>query len=206
LKNILIIFIIIIILINYKGGVKMEDSKEEENKKKSEKLAKRENGPWWLWDPPWGFDEDFENLRRSMERPLFWPRSRIGSLTWAWPEHFRSRLAQITNRTPLLDIKDTGDELLIEAEMPGISKENIDIQLTENSIQICGEVKTVEKDPDEGYIRQERVYTTCARQMPLPAEIIPGEADATLKDGILQIKLPKKKPTPKDKTHSLKIK
>jgi HSP20 family protein len=106
----------------------------------------------------------------------------------------------------IMDIKDTGEELLIEAEMPGIPKENIDIQLTENSIEICGEIREEVKKDQEGYIRQERSYTTCQRQMPLPAEIVPDKADATLADGILHIKLPKKKPTPKEKTHTLKVK
>jgi HSP20 family molecular chaperone IbpA len=186
----------------------MENSKDEESKdkKKSDKLIKRDRNAMWSWDNTFGFDNEFDDFRRQMERSLFWPRSSIGSPTWAWPEHFKSRVAQITNRTPLLDIRDNGDELLIEAEMPGISKEDIDIQLSENSIQICGEIKSVERDADEGYIRHERVYTTCARHMPLPSEIIPDEADATLEDGILHIKLPKKRPTPKEKTHSLKVK
>jgi HSP20 family protein len=75
-----------------------------------------------------------------------------------------------------------------------------------DSIEICGEMKTEEKEEKEGYYRQERSYSTCYRQTPLPAEIIPGKADATLENGILHIKLPKKVPTSEVETHTVKIK
>jgi HSP20 family protein len=188
----------------FKGGFKM--TKEDEKKKKTDKLAKRDPTPWWPWDLTRSMDEEFDEMRRSIERSLFWPHSRIGSGIRAWPEYFRSGLESGSARMAIMDIKDTGEELLIEAEMPGIPKENIDIQLTENSIEICGEIREEVKKDQEGYIRQERSYTTCQRQMPLPAEIVPDKADATLADGILHIKLPKKKPTPKEKTHTLKVK
>ncbi len=179
---------------------------EDKNKKKTDKLAKREPTPWWPWDFTRSMDEEFDEMRRSIERSLFWPHSRVGSGLVAWPEYFRPHLDIGSTRMVIMDIKDTGNELLIEAEMPGIPKENIDIHLTENSIEICGQVREEVKEEDKGYIRQERSYTTCQRQMPLPAEIVPDMADATLEDGILRIKLPKKTPTPKEKTHTLKVK
>ena len=118
-----------------------------------------------------------------------------------WPEIERTWTKQ-----PLMDIKDTGKELVIEAELPGIPKENIDIKLTENSIEICGEVKSEEKEEKEGYYRQERSYSTCYRNIPLPSEVIPNKADAKLEDGVLHIKLPKKKPTTKEKAHKVNVK
>jgi HSP20 family protein len=179
---------------------------DEEKKKKSDKLVKREPTPWWPWDFTRNMDDEFNEMRRSIERSLFWPRSRIGSDNRTLPEFYMPKMELDRTRMALMDIKDTGVELVIEAEMPGIPKENIDIQLTENSIEICGEMRSLKKDDTEGYIRQERSYSTCVRHMPLPSEIIPNKADATLEDGILHIKLPKKNPTPKEKTHTLKVK
>ena len=188
--------------------VKKKDKKEKETKKEeeSEKLAVRETALMWPWNIFRGFDEEFDGLRRDIQRSLLWPRSRIGSTLIPWPDYFWSNTGLSETRMALLDIKDTGDELVIEAEMPGIPKENIDIQLTENSIEICGEMQSQEKDEKKGYIRQERSYSTCVRHMPLPSEIIPDKADAILEDGILRIKLPKKNPTTKEKVRTLKVK
>lgn len=152
------------------------------------------------------FDEEFEEFRRNLELSLWHPTRRRRHALMNWPEFYWPKLEWAETKMPLMDIKDTGKELIIEAEMPSIPKQNIDIQLTENSIEICGEMKTEEKEEKEGYYRQERSYSTCYRQTPLPAEIIPGKADATLENGILHIKLPKKVPTSEVETHTVKIK
>lgn len=184
-----------------KKGKKDEGIKKETKSGKPEKLAVKEPALWKPMDIMRSLDEEFEEFRRNIERSLWWP-TRWGAPIWMrWPE-----IDWAATRQPLMDIKDTGNELVIEAEMPGIPKENIDIQLTENSIEICGEVKSEEKEEKKGYYRQERSYSTCYRQMPLPAEIIPSKAEATLEDGILHIKIPKKKPTTKEKAHKVNVK
>ncbi|UCE36151.1 MAG: Hsp20/alpha crystallin family protein [Thermoplasmata archaeon] len=181
---------------------KGKGSKKEE---KSKKLIPREPSRSHSPDKLRSFDQELEEFRRNIDRALWWPRTRIGSTLLNWPDFYLPKLDWAETRQPLIDIKDTGKELVIEAEMPGIPKENIDIQLTENSIEICGEMKSVEEE-EEGYFHQERRFTTCYRNMPLPTEVIPNMADATLEDGILYITLPKKKPISKEKTHSVKVK
>lgn len=183
-----------------------EKDKDQKKEKKSEKLAPRETSAWWPWDYMHGFDKEFDRLRQNMQRSLFWPHSKIGSISRPIPKDYWPKNEWGNTRLALLDIRDNGDELLIEAEMPGIPKENINIELTENSIEICGEVKAEEEEEKEGYIKKERIYSTCVRHVPLPSEIIPEKADATLEDGILFIKLPKKSPKPKEKTHTLRVK
>jgi HSP20 family protein len=198
-------------LIYIKGGIEMtneEEKKDIESKKekKSEKLAPRETSSWWPWDYMRSIEKEFDNLRENMHRSLFMSHSRLGTVSQPLPDYYWPKSEWENTKLALLDIKDNGDELLIEAEMPGIPKENIDIQLTENSIEICGEVKSDVVTEDEGYIKKERNYQTCVRHVPLPEEIIPEKADATLEDGILFVKLPKKRPNPKEKTHKLKVK
>jgi HSP20 family protein len=185
---------------------KGKSKKEGKDEQKTEKLAVKEQPNWPQKDMIRSFEDEYEDFRRNIERALWWPHSRIGSTLLNWPEFYWPKLDWAETRKPLVDIRDTGEELIIEAEMPGIQKENIDIQLTENSIEICGEMKTEEEEDEEGYFHQERRYTTCYRQVPLPSEVIPDKADATLEDGILYITLPKKKPAPKEKVHSVKIK
>ena len=79
--------------------------------------------------------------------------------------------------------------------MPGVNKSDIEVNVTENQISICGETKTETKEDDEGWIRRERSYSTICRTMPFPEEVNPDKADAKLKDGILEITVSKKKPT-----------
>jgi HSP20 family protein len=108
-------------------------------------------------------------------------------------------------RKPLLDLADNGKEYVVTAELPGITKDDLKVEVTENSIEISSEKKTEEREEKEGYIRRERHYSNFYRAIPLPDDIIPGKADAELKEGILTVKLPKAKPEDK-KTRKLSVK
>jgi HSP20 family protein len=105
-----------------------------------------------------------------------------------------------------MDVRDNGKEYIVEAELPGITKNDIDIELTKNSVRIQGEMRREEEKDEEGYYRRERSYSSFYRHMPLPEEVRPDKADATFNNGILEIKLPKEKPTVKEKTHKITIK
>lgn len=131
----------------------------------------------WFWEDPW--------------RPLW--RRRWGSLI---PQDFWSnRWLESDMRPTAIDIIDTGKEFKVVAEMPGVSKEDLEVSITDNNISICGETKTEVKDENEGYIRRERSYSTLCRTMAFPEEVNPDKAEATLKDGILEVKVAKKTPT-----------
>lgn len=183
----------------------MAKKEGKKSKKKKESMIKKvDTKPmsvslWEPWSVMKSIEEEFEEFRKYMERSLispFWRSPLIRLQDIEFPE----------TKMPLMDIKDAEKELIIETEMPGIPKENIDIRLTENSIEICGERKEEEKDEKEGYYRQERRYSRCIRRTPLPAEVIPEKAEATLQDGILKITIPKKKPSPKVKEHKIEVK
>jgi HSP20 family protein len=175
--------------------------KKEAKQKEPEKLAVIEPGLWTPEDFEKSLDEEFEEFKRNLEKSLWWPTKWGAPIRMKWPE-----IDLATARKPLIDIKDTGSELVIKAEVPGIPKENIDIQLTENSIKIRGKIKAEEEEEREGYYKHERNYSTYYREMPLPAMVIPSKADAILEDGILQINIPKKKQKGKEKAHKVKIK
>jgi HSP20 family protein len=96
-----------------------------------------------------------------------------------------------------LDLADNGKEYVVTAELPGITKEDLNVEVTENSIEISSEKKTEENEEEEGYVRRERRYSNFYRSIPLPDSVIPGKADAELKEGILTVKLPKAKPDEK---------
>jgi HSP20 family protein len=114
--------------------------------------------------------------------------------------------AELT-RQPLVDLADNGTEYVVKAEVPGLNREDMNIEVTENGIEISGETKSEEKEEDEskGYIRRERRYTSFYRALPLPENILTDKVDAELKDGILTVKLPKAAP-PEKKTRKVKVK
>lgn len=97
------------------------------------------------------------------------------------------------SRQPLVDLTDSGDEFVLKAEVPGLKRDDLTIEITENGVEISGETKSEEKTEDKGkgFIRRERRHARFFRSLPLPENILTDKADAELKDGVLTIKLPK---------------
>jgi HSP20 family protein len=104
------------------------------------------------------------------------------------------RLGQDMKEIPI-DIIDTGKEYKIVAEMPGIAKDDVEVTVTKSNVSICGKMETESKEEDEGYIHQDRSYSTMCRNIIFTEEVNPDAAEATLKDGILKIRIHKKTPT-----------
>ncbi|MFO8110447.1 MAG: Hsp20/alpha crystallin family protein [Thermoplasmata archaeon] len=94
-------------------------------------------------------------------------------------------------RTPALDVQNKGDHYLIEAELPGINKKDITVELKGDRLTLKGEKKKEEKEEGENYVRQERGYSSFYREIPLPDDVIEDDVDASLKNGVLAVKLPK---------------
>lgn len=141
-----------------------------------------------VWNP----FEIFENMDRFfMEDPWapMWWRHKRPLIPWS------ARWLEPDTKIAPLDLVDTGNKYKIIAEVPGVLKKNLDVNITENTISICGETKTETKEEDEGYVRRERSYSTLCRNMTFPEEVNPDKAEATLKDGILEIHVSKKTPT-----------
>ena len=111
-------------------------------------------------------------------------------------------------REPLVDVIDKGNSLQITAELPGVDKKGIEINVEENSVAIKAESKheAREEREKEGYYFHERAYERFFRKVPLPAEVIPNKATAEFNNGILTIDLPKKHPEERGKGFKLQIK
>jgi HSP20 family protein len=93
-------------------------------------------------------------------------------------------------RGPGLDLRDTGEALEIRAELPGFTHEDIDVQIERATLTVRAR-RTV--DEPEGYIahRRERGAMEVARAFTLPYRVDPAKASATLRDGVLELRLPK---------------
>jgi HSP20 family molecular chaperone IbpA len=101
------------------------------------------------------------------------------------------------SRTPLVDMVDKGDRYNLRLEIPGIDKDKIQLNATEDAIEISGEQSEEESDENKGhnYIYNERSYKSFYRSIPLPEEILPSKITARVNNGILQIEMPKKAPS-----------
>lgn len=108
-------------------------------------------------------------------------------------------------RSPLLDVKDEGNKLKVTVELPGIKKQNLDIDLTSNKLTLKGKTELKKENKKKGYYFQERKFNSYFRSIALPDEVIPNKAKAEFKDGILELIIPKKH-SKKTKAFQVKVK
>ena len=93
--------------------------------------------------------------------------------------------------TPPVDIYETDAELVLKAELPGFSKDEIGIELKENTLVIKGERKREDEMKEGNYHRVERAYGAFQRSFMLPTTVDHEKVKASYKDGILELHLPK---------------
>jgi len=93
--------------------------------------------------------------------------------------------------TPSLDVSETKNNIVVKAEAPGIDPKDIDISLTGDVLTIKGEKRQEKEEKDENYHRVERSYGVFARSVRLPLEVQSDKIEASYKNGILKITLPK---------------
>ena len=91
--------------------------------------------------------------------------------------------------TPAFDVSETEKELIVKAEVPGMDKKDIHINLSDGLLTIKGEKKQEKKN--ENYHSVERRYGMFSRTIRLPFEVEADKVDATYKDGVLKVTLPK---------------
>ncbi|HID32479.1 MAG TPA: Hsp20/alpha crystallin family protein [bacterium (Candidatus Stahlbacteria)] len=127
------------------------------------------------WDP----FKELSSLREDMER-LF--------------DSFLGRFPVMRSEgmwTPVVDIEENDDSIVVTAEIPGMSKQDIKITSTGNTLTITGERKREKEEKGKTYHRIERCYGKFVRSISLPVEVDPDRTKATYNDGLLKIVLPK---------------
>lgn len=115
-----------------------------------------------------------------------------------FPELFRGffQPARATGGEPLelrVDVKESNGEYTVQAEMPGVKKEDINVQIDGNRVSISAEVKREsEKKEGERVLRSERYYGAVARTFSLASELDDTKASAKFENGVLTLTIPKK--------------
>ena len=108
-----------------------------------------------------------------------------------FPEALWRGVATQKESFPYVNIAEMSDMLHIVAEVPGVPKADIKIQLEDNVLTISGERKMPEKKEDAVFVRQEITYGQFERSFKLPFEVDASNVNAEYQDGILRIQLPK---------------
>lgn len=106
---------------------------------------------------------------------------------------------------PALDVRETDEALIVEAELPGLKPNEFEVKVEEGVLSIKAERKQEKDEKTKNYHRIERQYGRMERKLAIPANVEADKADATYKDGVLTVTLPKK-PGAKSKTVVIKSK
>lgn len=93
--------------------------------------------------------------------------------------------------TPPVDIHETEDALVLKAELPGVSKDDINVELKDSRLTLRGQRQRETEVKEEQYHRRERAYGSFQRTFMLPTSVDPEKVTASYKDGILELRLPK---------------
>lgn len=127
---------------------------------------------------PWNPFRDLDNMSREMDNFSDFPSKLFGSFS-----------------TPKVDVYQTEKDVIVKAEIPGVSKEDLNLYIDESYVRLSGQTKKENEFKDENTYRTERYYGNFSRTIPLPVEVKSEQAKAEYKDGILSITVPKIEPS-----------
>jgi HSP20 family protein len=148
------------------------------------------------------------SLARTMESPFAWFdevdrwfdsfRRSFDERVWGSPLA-RLRGSDLEVREPLVDLIDQGSEFVARAELPGVAKEDVDVTVTADGIDIRARTDRSREEKEKDYFYRERTYRAFERTLSFPESVKADLASAILKDGVLEVRVPKVAPTAESK-------
>ena len=142
-----------------------------------------------------GIDDMFSEFRQSfddMMRPFF-PLAEI------------EQELRLPTRYAQVDLIDNGDSFTVNAELPGFTKDQVDVQINKDGVAIRAECKEEKEDKRKNYLHRERAYSSLQRFVAFPEEVDPAKVEGSMKEGILELKVPKKEPKPEEKPRKIAL-
>jgi HSP20 family protein len=134
------------------------------------------------WDEPW-MASPFSMLRRMQDEMDRWfgGMGGFGGIGGGFPQAFM----------PSVDMRETENEVVVKADVPGVEPEDLEVYCTENALILRGEMRREEQRDERGVHRAERHYGRFERALPLPAEVSRDQIQASFRNGVLEVHLPK---------------
>ena len=150
------------------------------------------------WSSGWAdLDKTFENFRRDLEKSF------TSFPSFNFPSMPMPPMPKMLPGT--CDIIDEGDKLRIKMDLPGVKKNEIDLNVTDNSIEISAKHKEHAEEKKKNFLRHERSEVSYYRTLPLPEKVHSSQSKAKLTDGILDVVIPKITPTKISKKKSIRV-
>lgn len=131
-------------------------------------------------------DDPFAEFHREMNR-LFDDFFTDFSVAPSWS----TGLVSAGTFNPGVNVSETEKDIIIQAELPGLDKKEVNVELQDNAVVISGEKKEEREEKNKKWHRVEHSYGSFQRVIPLPANVDAGAAKAEFKKGLLTISLPK---------------
>lgn len=91
---------------------------------------------------------------------------------------------------PQVEVREKDGKLLVHADLPGLKKEDVHVEVHDNALILEGERRQEHEQKEEGFYRSERSYGRFYRAIPLPEGVNPDQAQASFKDGVLEVSIP----------------
>jgi HSP20 family protein len=121
-----------------------------------------------------------------------------GRLNRMFPDSFFGRMGSlledstvVRNWAPVVDIYETENEVVLKAELPGMEKKDIHLEVRDHTLTLSGERKHEKEEKEENFRRVERSYGKFYRSFSLPSTVDAEKVKANMKEGVLEISLPK---------------
>ena len=134
-------------------------------------------------------NRSFENFRRDMDKAF----SSFPSIQF--PSMPQSSC----------DVIDEGKQFRVKMDAPGVKKNEINLKVTDNSLEVTAEHKEESEEKKKNYLKKERSQVSFFRTIPLSEKVVSGKVKAKLSDGVLDIILPKSKPTSVSQKRSIQV-
>jgi HSP20 family protein len=99
--------------------------------------------------------------------------------------------ASLRRWIPAMDLVETGDELVLRADLPGMSEDDVAIEIKDSVLTVSGERRSEHEEQDESFYRAERAFGSFSRSLTLPQGVDPDAVSAKFADGVLEVRVPK---------------
>ena len=134
-------------------------------------------------------DKSIENLRNEMEKAFS-----------SFPTVSMPQMPKTS-----CDVIDEGKQFRVKMDVPGVKRNEINLEVTDNSLEISAEHKEESEQKKKNYLRKERSQVSYFRTLPLSENVLASKVKAKLTDGVLDVTLPKAKPTVVSKKKSIQV-
>jgi len=127
-------------------------------------------------------------------------------MTPLFPRFDSSLWTEFGEREPRIDIQDRGDHYTMTAELPGFEKDDVEVQVTANALELKAEKRDKKENKNEQGMQSQSSYSFFHKYLTLPEPVLSEKVDGTMKNGVLELKLPKSEPKLMDKSKRVALK